>query len=257
MKDLDSERILQAGEYSFPYHYLPIPGPECRLTRSWNFAPSYLAALGLVSGWLKEKLSAHYGNRHWEHVDIGCGDGALIYHLSHNKEIAQRVTFSGVDYDQRAIKWAHMFNSAANLYGGDLGSLQSEKFDSASLIEVAEHIPPKELHQFVRKCANLLIPNGEMLVTVPSVAKILSAKHYQHFSPEIFREYFSQDFEIVSIYGFERYNLLSRIYSRLVYRTPLRIDSSHITRYLVSTLGRTFREIDQCGRLLVIVRKKN
>ncbi len=253
---MDSERILQADEYSFPYHYLPVPGPDCRLTRSWNFAPSYLAALDLVGAWMKEQFSSVPQSANWEHVDIGCGDGALIYHLSNNEGIRHNFKFSGVDYDERAIEWARMFNPSINLFSGDVGSLEAGKYNSASLVEVAEHIPPDQLRDFIRKCAGLLQPNGKMVITVPSISKPISPKHYQHFSADLIKKYFSEHFDIVSISGFERNNLMSRILARLAYRHSARIDFPMINRYLVSTLGRTYTRIDGCGRLFAVLSKK-
>jgi SAM-dependent methyltransferase len=256
LNDFELAQQIQSEQYRFPYHYLPIPGPRYRLTRVWNFAPSYLAALDLVRDWIQSQVGAQNSRQRWEHIDLGCGDGALIYHLAQYPEIASRVNLSGIDYDENAIAWAQMFNPSAALYTGDLGTLEPEVYDTASLIEVAEHIPPQKLPQFISKCGRLLRPNGRMVLTVPSVNKKLAAKHFQHFTFDTVQHLFGREFEILSAYGFERHTLLSRLLMRAVYRASVRIESDGVARYLVTTLRRRFSTMKGCGRLFVTLKKK-
>lgn len=256
LRNLDPAQQIQAELYRFPYHYLPIPGPCYRLSRRWNFAPSYLAALDLVRDWINARVASSAGDRRWEHIDLGCGDGALIYHLGQYADIASRVNLSGVDYDEGAIAWARMFNPSAALYAADLGILEPESYDSASLVEVAEHVPPQQLPEFISKCRRLLRPNAQMVITVPSVNKRLETKHFQHFGLDTVQRLVGREFEVVSAHGFERHTLLSRILARGVYRSRLKIESDGIARYLVSTLRRRFETMEGCGRLIFTLRRK-
>lgn len=256
MDVVDKEARLQAEEYSFPYHYLPRLEPGYALSRGWNFAASYLAALELIyhalAQW-QDGRSSVAGE--WKHLDIGCGDGALIYHLRKNKAL-ESVDWCGVDYDPRAIGWARMFNPGVSFQAGDVADVEPEGFDSASLVEVAEHIPPEELDGFISKCAAALRPRAYMVVTVPSIQKPVQAKHYQHFTFEGIENTLAGEFEVLSIKGFERHTLWSRLLHRAVYRTPVSIDGEWVARHLIHALRRTYEDIRGCGRILVTLRKR-
>ncbi|WP_200344753.1 class I SAM-dependent methyltransferase, partial [Rhodovibrio sodomensis] len=102
----------QADAYAFPYHHLPALTPVPTISRYWSFAPSYVAGLWLVTDWMDRNLSANPNAGTWRHVDIGCGDGALLRHLR-RRISADRLHLTGVDTDHRAIAWARMLNDAS------------------------------------------------------------------------------------------------------------------------------------------------
>jgi cyclopropane fatty-acyl-phospholipid synthase-like methyltransferase len=212
---MDNQQNMQAIEYRFPYHYIPSE-KNGRVTNyvSWNFTESYLMSVKLISGWMNEIKISDQTHRH---VDIGCGDGALIYNL--RKQIDD-VMFTGIDYDERAIDWALMFNDQASTFScidvtheSELNSLGS--FNSASLIEVIEHIPPELLQDFISSVSKLIDEDGHLVVTVPHKNVPVLKKHYQHFDFDSIVEVLSPRFRLTKISGLGKPSAIWRLYRRL------------------------------------------
>lgn len=242
---------LQALQYEFPYHYIPQPGCKIFLSRQWQFADSYMAALGIVAN----RLRSMARTSEFHHIDIGCGDGALIYYLSHLPGL-ERATFTGADIDERSIAWARMFNPGVEFHNKKLEDI-SGRFTSASMIEVIEHVPPHDLPSFLEVAANLLVPNALMLVTVPSVEKPVAKKHFQHFSFDSLRTVLEHRFEIEQLFGFERKDFLTKTIGKLRINRFFRLDSPILNRLAVTRLGKIYEMQKGCGRLLVVCRQKN
>jgi len=115
-------------------------------------------------------------------LDAGCGPGKLTSEL-----IESGYKVVGVDYNERAIKFARIFAQDAELRVFDLRDLKDihewhGKFDAALLVEVMEHILPEfhpEVLNGIRLC---LKPSGSLIITLPSVALPLNRWHYKHFT---------------------------------------------------------------------------
>ena len=243
-----TKQDIQAKQYEFPYHYIPEPFESFKLSRHWAFAPSYIAAMKLVAEWL-EPIAKKYGDN-WRHIDIGCGDGALIYYLRLQLS-AQEYQLEGVDLDQRAIGWARMFNPSTAFHLQDVAEIE-RRYHSASLIEVLEHIPPDNLDSFIAESMNILLPGGIALITVPSVEKTVPNKHFQHFSFSCIRSLFEPYLDDMEIYGFERRNVITRAISIARSNTIASIDSPVLNKITVWYLRQLHRSQKRCGRLLVI-----
>ena len=114
-------------------------------------------------------------------IDIGCGDGRLIYEI--NKHLP-KVNISGVDYSSGAVGFAKAFNPKIDLYVGDISnpSFSVGSYDTATLIETLEHIPPETIDNFVKSIHKILEKEGRLIITVPSTNIPLNKKHYQHFT---------------------------------------------------------------------------
>lgn len=248
-----SSQSIQAGQYAFPYHYIPEARKRLHLSRHWGFAPSYMAALGLVAERLRPVAEA--AGPDWRHIDIGCGDGALVHYLSRLHGLAEG-QIAGVDIDERAIAWARMFNPRADLHAGDMAALDGG-YHSASLIEVLEHVPPDALPGFVADAARLLRPGGLMVVTVPSVEKKVAEKHFQHFSFAQVRAVLEPHFDGLEVQGFERQDWLTRTLFALRLNPVVRIDAPALNRLAVRRLGRLHSQQSGCGRLFVTGRRKD
>lgn len=246
------DQSIQADQYAFPYHYIPEAREQLYLSRHWGFAPSYMAALGLVAGRLQTVATA--AGKDWRHIDIGCGDGALMHHLTrvHGLEEGQ---IAGVDIDTRAIAWARMFNPNAHLHAGDMAALDGG-YHSASLVEVLEHVPPEVLPGFVSDAAKLLRPGGLIVVTVPSVEKKVVGKHFQHFSFEHIRSVLEPHFDDLEVRGFERQGWLTKVVYALRVNPVARIDAPALNRIAVRCLGRLQDQQHGSGRLFVTGRRK-
>jgi SAM-dependent methyltransferase len=243
---------IQADQYSFPYHYIPEPHGRLFLSRHWGFAPSYVAALNLVADQLRPVVQQTASS--WRHIDIGCGDGALVQHLTRIFGFANCQIF-GIDSDMRAINWARIFTPTATFYSGNIDNL-AESFHSASLIEVLEHIPPTMLPCFVANVAKLLDPGALLVLTVPCVEKKVIDKHYQHFSFDDIQTMLQPYFDEFMMRGFEREDWITQLLLRLRCNRFARIDSPALNRIAVRRLGRLYRQQYCCGRLIVSAVKK-
>lgn len=247
---LKGRQDLQASQYEFPYHYIPQFETKVFLSRHWPFADSYLAALELVARRLRPLVND--GNYH--HIDIGCGDGALVHYLTRLPGFAT-AKIVGVDIDKRSISWAKMFNPNTELHAGEMAAL-ANGYSSATLIEVIEHIPPDDLPDFLETAAKRLIPGGLMLITVPSVEKPVAEKHFQHFSFDTLRSLIEPQFDIDQLFGFERKDIVTRIIDKLRTNRIFRLDAPLLNRIAVDRLARQHETQRGCGRLFAVCRRK-
>lgn len=246
---LSTEQNIQSSQYRLPYHYLPQPN-KYWLTKHWSFAPSYLAALDIVECWLAENATPINRQDTWRHVDLGCGDGALIHFLASSNKLSN-LEVAGIDFDDKAVQWASLMNKGCDIRCGDIGILPKAYFDSATLIEVLEHIPTEELNEFVAKSIECLRPGGLMLVTVPSIEKALQPKHYQHFDFESIQSVFPKGIEVIECRGFESISLPMKIYQKLFMNSHIKVDFPFINRHLINYIRGTKPTLSGCGRILV------
>lgn len=256
---IDSTQEIQANQYHFPYHYIPeiyADTPSFAASRKWNFSKSYAVALVLVKQWLQkgDSLSTKL-------IDIGCGDGGFLYHL---KKYSIADLLCGVDYDDVAIKWARAFNSDIKFYCGNIteGSVvelvDCQGFDTATLIEVIEHIPPSELPAFISASSKLLKPRGALLVTVPHQNKPLAKKHFQHFSFSSLSAVLSSDFDVEEIYGFETKSFIETFFQRVLQNRFLYCEIPRLNRlFMRMQLSRVSRHEENCGRIFAVCRRKD
>lgn len=244
------DQKIQADLYSFPYHYIPNgDNGGIYLARHWGFGASYIAALQLIAAWLRPIAEAE--REKWRHIDIGCGDGALIYYLSKISCFEEGV-FEGVDIDDRALSWAKIFNPEVSFYN-NLSDLNLKgKYSSATLIEVLEHIEPFEIDDFIKNVASVICQNGLLIVTVPSIEKPLAKKHYQHFDFVTISKILSPYFKEVKIFGFERYNTITKFLEFVRSNKILRLDSPILNRALINQLCKTYDNQKGCGRIIAI-----
>lgn len=252
---MSDKKQLQSNEYRFPYHYIPtLENGAIQLSRRWGFAPSYIAALKLTEDWLR-RIAKPSQHSTWEHIDLGCGDGAFIFYLNKLLKGAD-VRFSGSDFDEGAIQWAKMFNPGIEFYCDDISNLEKEKYRSASLIEVAEHIPPAELPEFVKSIADLLAKDGQLLVTVPHKNKRLYDKHFQHFSYESLAAAFEEYFEVVDVRGFEYQKGWNKLIYRFINTKRFYFEFPWLTNYYVKKLSKKHTGQKGVGRVIMELKKR-
>ena len=242
----------QAKQYSFPYHYLPNANGFPNFCKDWGFSASYIAAIQLFQKWLEVESK---GVASHQHIDYGCGDGGFIYHIKSLKKF-DSVEFFGIDFDEKAIKWASLFSESDNFSNDDIGSLSSSKFDSGSLIEVYEHIPPNECKRFISCVAKSLRSGAPLFVTVPSTQKPLPAKHYRHFDFESLVGEFGEHFVVDEIYAFERKSFISKVINRLLKTKWWYLEIKFTNQYLINSYSAKHSNIKGCGRIGMVVRKK-
>jgi 2-polyprenyl-3-methyl-5-hydroxy-6-metoxy-1,4-benzoquinol methylase len=123
-------------------------------------------------------------------LDIGCGDGFNSGRLI-EAGIEQVV---GVDWSPNAIRYATMLVPKARFHCGDArdASFQAEfpdPFDAAILVEVIEHIPPKDCVDVIRNITQQIKVGGLFVLTTPSVNwPNTHPQHYRHFDEKSLRE---------------------------------------------------------------------
>jgi 2-polyprenyl-3-methyl-5-hydroxy-6-metoxy-1,4-benzoquinol methylase len=191
----------QEDQYSFPYHYLDLCLERFRvLDNAW-----YLTKLEAV----RELLGPLEGRRL---LDAGCGDGRLCYELA-----GQGVSVVGIDSSAKAIAFAKAFSPGVEFRIADLTQLQSrDEFDVITLIDVLEHFAPDVLPVVVANLYRALKPGGRLLVSVPTVNKRFSEKHYQHFTVERLEAVLVPPFTLVVSRGLERSGMRWRVYRCLL-----------------------------------------
>jgi SAM-dependent methyltransferase len=245
---MDEVQARQGDEYVFPYHYLPqVTERGFRSYRSWGWSLNYVTALRLVGAQVAALAPASL-------IDIGCGDGALVHHI---RKIAPEMRLAGIDYDERPIAFARAFTPGVEFVSGDIGAANwPEPFDTATLVEVIEHIPPAELPGFMAHVRRVMSPTGWLIVTVPHVNKPVEAKHYRHFSFASLTETLD-GFDIVDMFGFERLASWKRQVFRLADNRLWFAELKPLNRLMLQH-ELSFREKEErgCGRIFALARPK-
>ena len=244
---------IQSNQYAFPYHYIPTSTGFPNFSKEWSFSPSYLAAINLFEQWLEGETKSSINHRH---MDYGCGDGGFIYNVKSQGNF-NNVDFYGIDFDKRAIEWASLFDSGSNNFtNDDITNLKSSWFDSGSLVEVLEHIPPAECFTFISSIAASLKSEASLFVTVPSNQKPIFSKHYRHFDFETLANEFKEHFYVEEVFGFERKNFATRVLNRFMKSRWWYLEIKFINQYLINSYSKKYSDVKRCGRIGMIVRKK-
>jgi len=195
---LSSEQSLQEQEYEIPYHYLIRWNSLLSFPDKLHSAPIYLFYLEDII----DKLGPL--NREMRVLDAGCGDGRLIYEL---RTSGCEATLVGIDYSERAVQFARVFNPDVDFSVDDLTKpkdMHVEPFDVVVSVETLEHIEPAQLQSVVDYLAGCVKPGGRLVVTVPHKNRPMDPKHYQHFSADSLKHALLKSFESIEIYGFYR-----------------------------------------------------
>ncbi len=163
--------------------------------------------------------------------------------------------FCGLDYDEAAIRWAKIFMPEVNFMAVDLTSqsLSDEtRYDSATLIEVLEHIEPQKVAVFLTAIKELLAPGAKLYCTVPHKNKPLIAKHYQHFTMQTLQDVLEPHFEIRDMFGFEIKTQLWKCYQKFTNNKFIHIEVPILSNLsFTSMLNKTEHHEKRCGRLFV------
>ena len=254
---MDSKLKIQELAYRFPYHYIPslnLPDRASTFKR-WTWSLSYLIGLRFVTEWITKHQQA--GHRH---LDVGCGDGALIHFL---QPLHKDVTLVGTDYDHKALEWARLFNQGIEFVQSDLVAnhevltKEVEAFDTISLVEVAEHIDPKILPAFMANVASLLKPSGRLLLTVPHANVRVSKKHFQHFTFQSIQQVLPKSLQVEEIGSFDYLPTYLKLLVRLMKNSHVFCEMPALERILFRKMWRTYSgtENSYCGRILLTAKR--
>lgn len=136
-------------------------GPMSSFT--WNTDPKRL--LFVLS---RYKFVASILNGEGDVLEVGCGDGFA------SRIVAQQVRHLTIsDIDSKFIKYAKNCSSKAfpvdTIVLNLLLEPSSKKYSAIYLLDVLEHINPCDEDQFLKNIASSLLPNGKVLIGMPSL----------------------------------------------------------------------------------------
>lgn len=197
LPQVKNQFTLQDDQYKFPYHHLvrfDIFNTQAVLP--WGF--EYYAYLVNILNKIKNLAPSSV-------LDVGCGDGKMLYELAHHSSIKD---LHGIDLSERAIYFAKAFNygNRCIFESRDIGSVVST-YDIVTVVEVMEHIPDTEIKDVVNNIFKCVKPGGRVVVSVPSVNFPVAKKHYRHYDEQLLIRQFSC-FELESMEYVVRQNFL-------------------------------------------------
>jgi SAM-dependent methyltransferase len=207
--NLSAEQLIQEAEYQFPYHYIPtFENGNFSPVRKLRWAHEYLSYLRFILDRLAE---IEFDSL----LDVGCGEGRFV------REAKMRFPgkdLAGIDFSERAVRYAQLFNPQAQFVCGDIsnGSLFERQFDVITLIETLEHVPLPDVAGFIRSLRRHLKPDGFLVITVPSENLNLAPKHYQHFSLSSLAVTLQDEFTIADCYFLNRISRWEKIVQTFV-----------------------------------------
>jgi SAM-dependent methyltransferase len=151
-KPLLTVPAIRGGEYAARGDYHRALDPD------WDYYPTYLAKLHAVRLWLD---GLPHGTRV---LDAGCGEGVLV------DEYAERLRIEGIDPNY----------SSARVRTGSLTALPfaDGSFDRGLCLDVLEHLSFDEQPKALAELHRVLMPGGELLVSVPNLAHLQSRVHF-------------------------------------------------------------------------------
>lgn len=145
---MPNPELLRGGEYAARGDYHRTPDP------SWDYYPTYLAKLAAVRAYLDALAPST------RVLDAGCGEGILV------DEYASRLRISGVD-----ANYASERVTTASLMALPF---PDASFDRALCLDVLEHLAYEDQPRALAELHRVLVPGGELLVSIPNLAHLQS-----------------------------------------------------------------------------------
>lgn len=201
---------IQSDQYQFPYHYLVDPRTQ-DFGKHLAWGLDYYTYMNKVISLVKRYATTDL-------LDVGCGDGFMLYHLAQDPEFDGEIRAVGVDVDEKPIKFAQAFAHGlpnVSFHARDIATYE-EKFRLITVVETFEHIPGDRLDGFIANIDRLLHDGGHLIVSVPSKVRPVIEKHYRHYDLDMLRGYFP-DYDVREThYVSDRNSLLYQVISLLL-----------------------------------------
>lgn len=248
---MDEAQRHQEDQYNFPYHHIPQWGKRFTQARSMRWGYEYASYMEFLIDLLRDDVGTK------NILDIGCGDGRLVHEV---QKKLPHTDIAGVDYSAQAIAFARAFTPEATFYVGDITNedFLKEKYDTLTVIETLEHIPPETIDQFVIGLHNLVEDSGQLVLTVPSINIPVSPKHYQHFSLETLQDTLLPHFTIEKHFFLNRVSILERMIKRILNNRFFILNHYRILNALFQLYKRHLlvASSQDGGRICVVCRKQ-
>jgi len=250
-RELTREQGFQERLYEYPYHYIPVwdgrSFSQCK-TLYWGY--EYLSYLHFV---LERLMDIRFESL----LDVGCGDGRLLFELNQR---VPRKRLVGIDISERSIGLASLMAPDVEWVCGDITDPQvlPEGFDIVTLVETLEHIHPDAIRSFVMSLASHTKDGGILLLTVPSKNVPLNKKHFQHFDIETLSDLITPYFSVENFYYLNKKSIfIQEIYVRMLQNRLFVLNEKHLLNFLFSLYRRFFllARKENCRRIAAVCRK--
>jgi len=145
---MPNPELMRSGEYAARGDY------HRTLDPTWDYYPTYLAKLKAVRAYLDAlPPSARV-------LDAGCGEGVLV------DEYASRLQISGID--------AHYTSDRVTTASLMALPFADASFDRTLCLDVLEHLEYADQPRALAELHRVLVPGGELLVSIPNLAHLQS-----------------------------------------------------------------------------------
>ncbi len=241
---------LQSEQYEFPYHYL-VDLDSRTFVKNLDWGLDYLTYVEKVLDLTRKYLTSDV-------LDVGCGDGYLLYSLVRGSGFDARVKAVGIDVDEKAVKFAQAFSHdlPVSFRVEDIAEYD-EKFSLITTVETLEHIPDEALQAFTGHMDRLLSERGVLIVSVPSKVRKVIEKHYRHYDLGMIRAYFPEYRLLEVHFVTARKNLLYQIVARLLAHRHFNLNFGIFKRLLFAVHSRLTRDVSAArGAHIVAVLQK-
>ncbi|AMC10859.1 hypothetical protein Lupro_06205 [Lutibacter profundi] len=251
--NLSQEQQVQDNFYKFPYHYAVQFKQYFSMVYLFDWGLNYASAVEL----LLQKIAKN--NNVKSIIDIGCGEGRL------SRELCLKfpnVKVTGVDYSNRPIQLAKALNYELDIEFITANIIEDklpQKYHVATLMEVYEHIEPKNAEQFLKGVYNILENNGILHLTVPHKNVPVAPHHFRHFSVKTLTDELEKHFEILEVIPFEKISAkrkwLMRIFANKVFILNHKKCNNWLYNYYKKKLFYV-KDESQCQRIYVQCKKR-
>ena len=249
---LQSKTIVEKVEYQLPYHhYVENDGINFK---ELGFGLEYINYLSYVIELIKQISNGYSTNI----LDLGCGDGKLLYELS---KLETKYNLLGIDLNQDAIKLAAIVTGLKNVFRkidiNELGDEYSESFDIITAVEVFEHISETDIISVLNKIECLLKKNGKLIICVPSQNRAIQERHYRHYTSEQLEQQLSQ-FRTDNIHYIHKISgtekLLRNLLSNRIYNLKKNCFQKHI--YNIYRQKTQIAQANNCAHIIGIFSRR-